>query len=198
MAASYSLQLQGLHAKCMSDESFGRDMLGYSESIPNTNFGGLLPPLGIPTSRNESQARQNQWNIRESPPNGSPKHKRNLSQYPSERQTPTNINLNRLLGYPQENIPAPVSGAASSDPEFSYGSLHSGMACMPSSSQNTATNTLPGMPSDDVWNSSLIVENAEDGLTAMSNMLLSQQFLEMDRVITFDGTDFNYYGMHNS
>jgi hypothetical protein len=30
----------------------------------------------------------------------------------------------------------------------------------------------------------------EDELTAMSHILLDQQFLEMDRVITFDGTDF--------
>jgi hypothetical protein len=198
MAASYSLQLQELHAKCMGDESFGRDMLGYSESIPNANFGGLLPPLGIPTSQSGSQARQNQRNIRESPPNGNPKHKTSLSQYPLERQTSTNMNLNRLLGHPQEDLPAPVSGTASSDPPYSYGSLHSGMARMPSPSRNMTTNAFPGMPSNDVWNGSLMVENAEDGLTAMSNILLSQQFLEMDRVITFDGTDFNYYGTHNS
>jgi hypothetical protein len=198
MAANYSLQLQELHAKCMSDESFGRDMLGYSESIPNTNVGGLLPPLRIPTSRNGSQARQSQRNIRESPPNGNPRHETDLSQYPSERDASTNMNLNRFLGHPQENIPAPVSGTASSDPPFSYDSLDSGMARMPSPSRNMATNPFPGMPSNDMWNSSLIVENAEDGLTAMSNMLLSQQFLEMDRVITFDGTDFNYYGTHNS
>lgn len=30
----------------------------------------------------------------------------------------------------------------------------------------------------------------EDELTAMSHMLLGQQFLEMDRVITLNGTDF--------
>jgi hypothetical protein len=33
-------------------------------------------------------------------------------------------------------------------------------------------------------------ESVEDELTVMSNMLLGQQFLEMDRVITFDGTNF--------
>jgi hypothetical protein len=33
-------------------------------------------------------------------------------------------------------------------------------------------------------------ESVEDELTVMSNVLLGQQFLEMDRVITFDGTNF--------
>lgn len=31
----------------------------------------------------------------------------------------------------------------------------------------------------------------DDELTAMSHILLGQQFLEMDRVITLDGTDFD-------
>lgn len=33
-------------------------------------------------------------------------------------------------------------------------------------------------------------DSVDDELTAMSNTLLGQQFLEMDRVITFDGTNF--------
>jgi hypothetical protein len=32
----------------------------------------------------------------------------------------------------------------------------------------------------------------EDQLTAMSQILLGQQFLELDRVITLEGTDFNF------
>lgn len=34
-------------------------------------------------------------------------------------------------------------------------------------------------------------EIMDDELTAMSHILLGQQFLEMDRVITLDGTDFD-------
>lgn len=34
-------------------------------------------------------------------------------------------------------------------------------------------------------------ESVDDDLTAMSSALLGQQFLEMDRVITFDGTNFS-------
>ncbi|KAG0645331.1 putative transcriptional regulatory [Hyphodiscus hymeniophilus] len=200
IAADYASQLQELHAKCMSDGNFGRDMLGYSDSIPNSNFGGLLPPLGIPTSRNGSQARQDQRNLRESPLDESPRNHTNRSHYPTEERISTTSNLNTQLGYPgpQKSMPAPESGTSPSEPPFSYGSLHAGMTQMPSPSHNMANSSFQEMPSNNVWNGGLIVENAEDGLTAMSNILLSQQFLEMDRVITLDGTDFNYYGMHNS
>lgn len=37
-------------------------------------------------------------------------------------------------------------------------------------------------------------ETMDDELTAMSHILLGQQFLEMDRVITLDGTDFEMSG----
>jgi hypothetical protein len=40
-------------------------------------------------------------------------------------------------------------------------------------------------------------ESVEDELTVMSNVLLGQQFLEMDRVITFDGTNFAPMNMNN-
>lgn len=39
-------------------------------------------------------------------------------------------------------------------------------------------------------NTDFDTNSVEDELTAMSNVLLGQQFLEMDRVITYDGTNF--------
>jgi hypothetical protein len=81
------------------------------------------------------------------------------------------------------------------------------MNSMPSSSTSIPTNNFPAIPTNSI-DSNLMgpgpgpgpasgpaqVGNdlVEDELTAMSNILLGQQFLEMDRVITFDGTNFNY------
>lgn len=53
------------------------------------------------------------------------------------------------------------------------------------------SNNPGGIPNPALMNMNYPGEIMDDELTAMSHILLGQQFLEMDRVITLDGTDFD-------
>lgn len=56
---------------------------------------------------------------------------------------------------------------------------------------NRTGSTPGGMSNPGLMNMNYPGEMMDDELTAMSHVLLGQQFLEMDRVITLDGTDFD-------
>lgn len=64
------------------------------------------------------------------------------------------------------------------------------MYVSPSSTRDLAGLGFVDMESDKGRIGAIGYGEEEDELTAMSHILLGQQFLEMDRVITFDGTDF--------
>lgn len=60
-----------------------------------------------------------------------------------------------------------------------------------SSPTSVRMNPIEGGSNPAMMNMNFPGEIMDDELTAMSHILLGQQFLEMDRVITLDGADFD-------
>ncbi|KAH9210023.1 fungal-specific transcription factor domain-containing protein [Leptodontidium sp. 2 PMI_412] len=101
-----------------------------------------------------------------------------------------------VLGYSQDSAgrtvdsllpsifsPYPTSPDTVQSPSQRHHTLHNSQPVgMPSNMQVPHNTMQPNIDYDSV--------SVDDELTAMSNTLLGQQFLEMDRVITYDGTNF--------
>jgi hypothetical protein len=196
LATKYSLMLKELHARCLNDESFGKDLLGYSEFVPNTNIGGLLPPLSLPNDRISSSPKSASRHIVQSPRDNSQILRPSLSQYASRAVRSSSIIPNN---YAHHDISAPITTAASSVIANNFVSPGGTTHPMAPSLALIAPDSFSGLPLNNhgwVTGRNAAAEPVEDELSAMSNVLLGQQFMEMDRVIPFNGTDFNYQETH--
>lgn len=56
----------------------------------------------------------------------------------------------------------------------------------------TPKTTASSIRNDAVTTGDMVSEVAQDELAVITNGLLDQNFAALDRVITFDGTDFNF------
>jgi hypothetical protein len=197
LAMKYSLILKEVHTRCLNDENFGKDLLGYSEFIPSINLGGLLPPLSLPNYGISSPTQSPVGNAIQSPRNNSQVLRPNLSQYKSTAiRSPSAI----LDDYSHNDISVPMTTAASSVLANNYVSLRGATYPVVSSLGNIGPDPFSRLPlNSSNWGvgQNSAAEPVEDELSAMSNILLGQQFMEMDRVIPFDGTDFDYQETHN-
>ena len=193
LATKYSFHLKELHAKCVNEENVGSDLLGYPD------VGGLLPPLSIPNIHISSLGQTFQGNITGTPKDINHSNRPSLSHHPSANTRSPSMTSHRL---PQQNVSTPTTAALSSEFANTYVSPGGTIHPMTSSSKNLESDHFSGLLPINISNPSFMgqnsaVETVEDELTAMSNLLLGQQFLEMDRVIPFDGTNFNYQEMCN-
>ena len=195
LATKYSLMLKGLHSRCLIDETFGKDILGYSEFIPNTNRGGLLPPLSLPNCRLSSPSQSHLGDATQSPKNNSRMSRPSISHNISRGvRSPTTI-LNNSF---HDNIASPMTTAASSVVANNYVSSGATTHPVTSSLRDNGPGPFSGLAlNNSNWGPGrpgriAAAEPIEDELSAMSDILLGQQFMEMDRVIPFDGTDFDY------
>ena len=75
------------------------------------------------------------------------------------------------LQHPQHSTPSPLA-----EPSISHVEI--------SNNLSEATSGLGGMSDG--------ADTTQDALSVMSQSLLDQQFMELDRVITLEGTDFNF------
>jgi hypothetical protein len=189
----YSLQLRDLHSRCLNNNSFGKDLLGYSEFIPGTSIGGLLPPLSLPAHRISSMSKsvlRNEGNLSK---NNQPNHPSNKSKHSSRA---TDSSITKTI-HSHHNLSAPIAATASSGLNNVYVSPRGNTHPTAAISGNVASDQFSGFYADNIGNARVISTNSaaepvEDELITMSNILLGQQFLEMDRVISFHGTDFDY------
>ncbi|MAD87696.1 MAG: hypothetical protein CL912_32450 [Deltaproteobacteria bacterium] len=186
IAAQYAMQLENFHTSFLNNPQFCMNVLGYSQDS-GSNVDSLLPFTlsAFPTSPNTIQSpsqHQRAASYQKANPraqaNGSAAQANishqtvgiNDARYPIETSSPQNAvktsrgSMVTLGNHEWQNFHNPQTMG-----------LSSGM-------QASQNNMPPNIDYDSV--------SVDDELTAMSNALLGQQFLEMDRVITYDGTNF--------
>ena len=201
IAGKYALHLQSLHQKCMNSPQFRMD----------ANFSGLLPPLAVPTPSVSSSSPSQHF-----PPD--PQISDIISEQQNQRQTRARaqrIRSQRYNHHPQPYSPSDIqtmtSDLQTSQAPFSVfprPQSHNFTYLNQNETPYKQTYFSGPPPSPPTMNSTMSPsgdgggmmpiphshahgnEHSIDELTAMSNSLLGQQFLEMDRVITLDETDF--------
>ncbi|KAL2071097.1 hypothetical protein VTL71DRAFT_12332 [Oculimacula yallundae] len=185
IAGQYAMQLESFHTSILNEPQFCMNVLGYSYDSTGRTVDSLLPtfnsspPTSPDTELLPSQSRQagntyqnlprmngfvGQANIVCQPTRmNDPKH-------PTETSSPRNV-----IRTPRASI---------SNIDNHEWQAFSGFQPMTMSSNLHASQNMmqPNVEHDSV--------SVDDELTAVSNVLLGQQFLEMDRVITYDGTNF--------
>jgi hypothetical protein len=191
-AAKYALELEELHARCLSDANYRMDIFRYSDESSNSVTGSSVSPAAVPrhegsASSQSSQVRRQSFNHRPaettSPPNRPSNTNRRRSLYGQQSFSSTSGPFN-----------APQNGRLQTLEVHPMASPSSGMRIDPLEGGSTG-----GINNSGLINMNYPGEIMDDELTAMSHILLGQQFLEMDRVITLDGTDFdidNWGNMH--
>lgn len=203
LAGRYAEQLENLHSRCLNDVTFSRVDLtetlcdaslynfiekpGHSISVGSSNYADHRSTNGNRQAyrRYSSGFEAYQRAGVPSPTRGSDLHAR----YQSHRSP---VNIRPSVAYdvrgiipPMEDISPPSQSRTTQSPVAAPSST-ANMRGMNGSSaalmnEMNAANSFP-------HGQSIMAE--EDELTTMSNMLLGNQFLEMDRVITLQSTDF--------
>ncbi|KAN0110702.1 Fungal specific transcription factor domain containing protein [Hyaloscypha variabilis] len=172
LAGKYLLHLQCLHHKCSSIPNFRLD----------PNYGGLLPPLAIPPPLSAITSSPR-------PRLTDPNHLRHLSH---SRQSPGN-NLGQLYANGNPAIPLTNQSPTSAISPRSQSHVRRPTGLSPTwytnvnaAEDRNASGGVQGMHQDvNGYNSH---DTAE--LLAVSNQLMDQEFLDLDRVITLDDMDF--------
>ena len=187
IAAQYAMQLESFHTSFLNNPQFCINVLGYSQES-GSNVDSLLPftLTAFPTSPNTVQSPFQHQRIANfhnaksrAQANGSTTQATNIAHQPAvmnDARYPIEASS------PQNAVRTP-RGSIVNLGNHEWQNFHnSQMMGGPSGLQASQNNIAPNIDYDSV--------SVDDELTAMSNALLGQQFLEMDRVITYDGTNF--------
>ena len=195
MAARYASQLRELHEKCEDDPKFYMKILGYSEVTERTRdsmrYSATISRPEAVSNRPISTARQG-FSSRPSF-DGLYSQPQNSTFY-QQRMMRSNEPSNSIHG-PATSL----SNLSNSSPSVEDQSRYF-MPQVPETppsltdmsishmvenrSESEATGRLIGIGERD--------EILQDELSVMSQLLLGQQFLDLDRVITLEGTDFDF------
>ncbi|PVH73499.1 hypothetical protein DL98DRAFT_595018 [Cadophora sp. DSE1049] len=187
IAAQYAMQLESFHTSFLNNPQFCMNVLGYSQDSAGRTVDSLLPSTYSisPTSPN-TIASPSQHQRATSFYNSYPRSQTNGSAVqPNVSQQPAGMNDARYpieTSSPQNAVRTPrgsITNLGSHEWQNFHNSQNMGI---PSNMQIPRNNMQPNIDYDSI--------SVDDELTAMSNALLGQQFLEMDRVITYDGTNF--------
>lgn len=199
MAARYASQLRELHGKCQDDPKFYMKILGYVEMHERS-----IDPLCrlSPFSRTDVVSSR-------PVPIATPEPLR--SSFMSSYATPTPQNSTfyqqrMMMNSNAASIPnlspvasasiihlSPPTSALSGQPQYfaqQVPKISPPIITLPANNMrdnrnsNDSAGGLMDMGSRD--------DGLQDELSVMSQLLLGQQFLEMDRVITLEGTDFDF------
>jgi hypothetical protein len=183
-AAKYALELEELHARCLSDANYRMDNFGYSDESSNSVSPATVPRHEGSASSQSSQVRRQSFNHRP-------------AETTSPPTRPSNTNRRRSLYAHRQSFSsasgpfnAPQNGRLQPLEMHPMASPSNGMRIDPLEGGSTGGNP-GGINNSGLVNMNYPGEIMDDELTAMSHILLGQQFLEMDRVITLDGTDFD-------
>lgn len=179
LANQYANQLESFHAAFIQRPGFCQEVLGYSRNKSNVSVDSLLPMFTREVSHMGPR----------SPLQPSiSSHAQTEAHSPDKRpwKQPT-VSMNKNSLYNAQNHSPQLQNYTMNPP-----SLHSPRSWQtPRMSYATPQETTNfRKPAAGTTLSSNYDSARDDELTAVSNMLLGQQFLEMDRVITFDGTNF--------
>ena len=216
LACRYATQLSDLHARCVGDAEFSRAR--YSGILSEASLEGFLQNnVASPSPDRQSTTSYHGYGAASvnSFQAHVPANREPLPQNHHVRSASMNSELDRRYqAVPQHEIPAaqrqparprPSIGgyerqgtrftAEEVSPRAQFGGIQSPAAAVhqpaPSMMSSAASGLVP-MGMDHRLAPPRPIIHEEDELTAMSQMLLENQFLEMDRVIRLDGTDFYY------
>jgi len=187
IAAQYAMQLESFHISFTNQPQFCMNVLGYSQDSAGRTVDSLLPSMFSvsPTSPNPIQS--------------SPRHQHTASFYnnnlrPSINRSTNHSNATQLptgisdpsypieTSSPQNVVRTPQGTVANLGNHEWQNFQNSQRMGITSNIHLPHNNTQQNIDYDSV--------SVDDELTAMSDALLGQQFLEMDRVITYQGTNF--------
>ncbi|KAE9372531.1 hypothetical protein N431DRAFT_466776 [Stipitochalara longipes BDJ] len=172
LAGKYLLHLQFLHQKCSSLPNFRLD----------PNYGGLLPPLAIPPPLSATTSSPN-------PRLTDPNHLRHLSY---SGQSPGN-NFGQIYSNGSAVVPLTNQSPTSAISPRSQPHARRPTGLSPTWYTNVNTtedrNASGGLQSIHQEVNGHNSHNTAE-LLAVSNQLMDQEFLDMDRVITLDDMDF--------
>jgi hypothetical protein len=172
LAGKYVLHLQFLHQKCSGLPNFRLD----------PNYGGLLPPLAIPPPLAASFASPH-------PRLTEPNHLRQLSQ---SGQSPHDAGNTVGHMYGSSNtIPFSTQSPTSAISPRSQAHVRRPTGLSPTwyTTVNNIEDRSAGLQSMQEEVNRLNSHDTAE-LLAVSNQLMDQEFLDMDRVITLDDMDF--------
>ena len=175
-AAKYALKLEQLHTRCSTDRNYRMDIFGYSDETPKSTGSSGSPPT---VSRYEASPSSQTSHVRTQSFNQHHADGAGASAIPAFNQGPPM--------YPIQSQSSPTGHFNNAHP----GRLPSMDMHNLSSPTNVRMNPVEGGSNPGLMNINYPGEIMDDELTAMSHILLGQQFLEMDRVITLDEADFN-------
>lgn len=173
MAGNYALQLSQLHQRCLNDAKFKLNILGYLRMSSDLEQGGLFPASHPPLSSYAPLEEDGQ-------------------QAPETNTASTTYNIGQdLHSMPRQaqRLRQPSASAQFNGPSgwpSQYGSESPGTNLM----VNMASPNGMEDPNSGAMGINFGGEMVDDELSAMSHILLGQQFMDMDRVITLDGTNF--------
>jgi hypothetical protein len=183
LAAQYAAQLESFHESFSQNPRYCMDVLGYSRNSSTSGVDSLLPFLRLNQSspkvtshfspaRSEPQIR---W---QSVPASNNIHN-NREIEPSDSRSPFESRSSNEMPRNSDEVRGPDQASVNAWPSLpSYQPMTGDLSSITRLRNGSHTN------------GAYDAESVEDELTVMSNVLLGQQFLEMDRVITFDGTNF--------
>lgn len=186
IAAQYAMQLESFHTSFLNNPQFCMNVLGYSQES-GSNVDSLLPftLTAFPTSPNTVQSPSQH----QRPPNFQKANSRaQANGSASQANAPHSLAGMNDTRFPVEttspqNAVRTPRGSIVNLGNHEWQNFHNPQAMgLSSGIQASQNNVPPNIDYDSV--------SVDDELTAMSNALLGQQFLEMDRVITYDGTNF--------
>ncbi|KAH7314333.1 fungal-specific transcription factor domain-containing protein [Rhexocercosporidium sp. MPI-PUGE-AT-0058] len=186
IAAQYATQLENFRSSLLSQPQFCMNILGYSQDSAGRTVDSLLPSIYYspsPASPDTVLLQSQRQQIGSTYRNAS--RTKGFAGHSNIAHQSARMNDPRLPiddSSPQNAIRTPrtsISNLGNHEWQTFHNSQPIGMASNMQVSQN---NMQPNIDYDSV--------SVDDELTAMSNALLGQQFLEMDRVITYDGTNF--------
>ncbi|KAH7391643.1 fungal-specific transcription factor domain-containing protein [Cadophora sp. MPI-SDFR-AT-0126] len=187
IAAQYAVQLEKFHTSFLNNPQFCMNVLGYSQDSAGRTVDSLLPLIysASPTSPNTAPSPSQHQRLT-SLNNNSPRHYPNGSTvHQNMTRQPARMNDARYpieTSSPQNAVRTP-RGSITNLGNHEWQNFQSSQSMgLPSNMHIAQNNMQPNIDYDSV--------SVDDELTAMSNALLGQQFLEMDRVITYDGTNF--------
>ncbi len=207
LAARYASQLRDLHSLCMSDSA----PPALAEILQNASLEGFLAKQITPAvpQHRSSYSNNSGGSVNSSIQGHSPaSHASPRGHQPRPPIVATNLDLHHHATQP-DITPISRSQAHSHPPteynrqgsrrleedaiaRLQYSSLRWPIVAPHTSNMNEISSTPSPMPPniDQPLNQTQSTITEEDEWIAMSQMLLENQFLEMDRVIRLNGTDF--------
>lgn len=173
LAGQYAIQLEATRHALSEDSKFHLQVLGYMVKDSHSTTDSLLPPFVLRGNFNQEVSQRSKT---AGQPQTSPKSTNNIgSGVDNSNSSALQIDREQFLSSPAVFEPSAQSHTYATE---------MWRPTMPPASKNTQHENL-NYRSGNHDN-----ESVDDELTAMSHILLGQQFMDMDRVITFEDANF--------